>query len=50
MNAQVFRTLIPDIAHTVQAPVRAISGPMRDASAAGESEEDDDDGDAAAEA
>src|SRR5471032_3366678 len=50
-NAKVFLKQNPDIASKIQAQVRANSGPIAEAIAAGEpTEKDDDDGDAAAEA
>ena len=49
-NAKVFLKQNPDIANKIEAQVRANSGPIAEAIAAGESDKDDDDGDAAAEA
>src|SRR5471032_1168733 len=50
-SAKTFLTENPDIANKIEAQVRANSGPIAEAIAAGEpSEKDDDDGDAAAEA
>jgi recombination protein RecA len=50
-NAKVFLKQNPDIANKIEAQVRANSGPIAEAIAAGEpTEKDDDDGDAAAEA
>jgi recombination protein RecA len=49
-NAKLFLKQNPDIANKIEAQVRANSGPIAEAIAAGEPSDKDDDGDAAAEA